>query len=178
MIAGKRGLMEVEKIYLDMDGVLADFERGVKEICGLTPPSQNAKHHKPGEDDEMCEAIKACPHFYDYLELMPGAKAMFDAIYEKYGDKCEILTGIPKPRREIVNAASDKKIWVKRLLSEDVVVNIVFREEKPQYCHGEGCVLIDDMERNIRDWKALGGTGIVYVSTEETMNRLRELGIL
>ena len=66
--------MEVEKIYFDMDGVLADFERGVKEICGLTPPSQNAKHHKPGEDDEMWKAIKACPHFYDYLELMPGAK--------------------------------------------------------------------------------------------------------
>lgn len=170
--------MEVEKIYFDMDGVLADFERGVKEICGLTPPSQNAKHHKPGEDDEMWEAIKACPHFYDYLELMPGAKAMFDAVYEKYGDRCEILTGIPKPRREIVNAASDKKVWVKRLLSEEVVVNIVFREEKPKYCHGEGCVLIDDMERNIRDWKALGGTGIVNVSTEETMNRLRELGIL
>ena len=45
--------MEIEKIYLDMDGVLADFERGVKEICGLTPPSQNAKHSKPGEDDAM-----------------------------------------------------------------------------------------------------------------------------
>ena len=178
MIAGKRGLMEVEKIYLDMDGVLADFERGVKEICGLTPPSQNAKHHKPGEDDEMWEAIKACPHFYDYLELMPGAKGLFDALYDKYGDKCEILTGIPKPRREIVNAASDKKIWVKRLLSEDVVVNIVFREEKPQYCHGEGCVLIDDMERNIRDWSALGGTGIVNVSADETMEKLKELGIL
>ena len=170
--------MEVEKIYFDMDGVLADFERRVKEICGLTPPSQNAKHHKPGEDDEMWEAIKACPHFYDYLELMPGAKAMFDAVYEKYGDRCEILTGIPKPRREIVNAASDKKIWVKRLLSEDVVVNIVFREEKPQYCHGEGSVLIDDMERNIRDWKTLGGTGIVNVSAEETMEQLKTLGIL
>lgn len=170
--------MEVEKIYLDMDGVLADFERGVKEICGLTPPSQNAKHRKPGEDDAMWEAIKACSHFYDYLELMPGAKAMFDALYEKYGDKCEILTGIPKPRREIVNAAADKKIWVKRLLSEDVVVNIVFREEKPKYCHGEGCVLIDDMERNIRDWKALGGTGIVNVSADETMEQLKELGIL
>ena len=28
--------MTVEKIYFDMDGVLADFERGVEEICGLT----------------------------------------------------------------------------------------------------------------------------------------------
>ncbi len=170
--------MNVEKIYFDMDGVLADFERGVKEICGLTPPSQNAEHRQPGEDDEMWAAIKACPHFYDQLEFMPGAKEMFDVIYEKYGDKCEILTGIPKPKRGIVNAASDKKKWVKRLLSEDLVVNIVFREEKPQYCHGEGCVLIDDMESNIRDWKAMGGTGIVNVSAAGTMEQLRELGIL
>ena len=47
----------VEKIYFDMDGVLADFERGVNEICGLVPPSQNAKHHKPGEDDETMEQL-------------------------------------------------------------------------------------------------------------------------
>ena len=60
-------LMKVEKIYFDMDGVLADFERGVKEICGLTPPSQNAKHHKPGEDDEMWEAIKAVVGTVDIL---------------------------------------------------------------------------------------------------------------
>ena len=170
--------MEIEKVYLDMDGVLADFERGVKVICGLMPPSQNAKHRKPGEDDEMWEAIKACPHFYDQLELMPGAKKMFDALYEKYGDKCEILTGIPKPKRGIVHAAEDKKIWVKRLLSQDVVVNIVFREEKPQYCHGEGCILIDDMERNIRDWKSFGGTGILNISADDTMEQLGRLGIL
>ncbi len=170
--------MEVEKIYFDMDGVLADFERGVKEICGLTPPSQNAKHRKPGEDDEMWKAIKACPHFYDYLELMPGAKDMFDAVYEKYGDKCEILTGIPKPHREIVNAADDKKIWIKRLLSEDVIVNTVFRAEKPQYCTGNGCILIDDMERNIKEWNEMGGIGIVNVSAEETMIMMRKMGIL
>ncbi|MCR4739302.1 MAG: hypothetical protein K5886_03455 [Lachnospiraceae bacterium] len=170
--------MRADKIYFDMDGVLADFERGVKEICGLTPPSQNAEHHKSVEDDEMWEAIRACPHFYDLLEFMPGAKEMFDALYFKYGDKCEILTGIPKPRRGIVNAADDKKKWVKRLLSEDIVVNIVFREDKPEYCHGEGCILIDDMESNIRDWKALGGTGILNVNAEETMSQLAKLGIL
>ena len=171
-------MIKVEKIYFDMDGVLADFERGVKEICGLNPPSQNARHHKPGEDNEMWEKIRQTTHFYDYLELMPGAKEMFDAVYGKYGDRCEILTGIPKPRRGITYAAEDKIKWVHRLLSENIKVNIVFREEKPQYCTGESCVLIDDMERNIHDWKAIGGTGIVNVSAEETMNRLRELGIL
>lgn len=170
--------MEVEKIYFDMDGVLADFERGVKEICGVTPPSQNAKHHKLGEDDEMWERIRETKHFYDYLELMPRAKEMFDAVYGKYGKRCEILTGIPKPRRGIVNAGEDKKIWVHRLLSEDIKVNIVFREEKTQYCTGKGCILIDDMQRNIRDWIAMGGTGIVHISAEETIRQLKEMDVL
>ena len=170
--------MEVEKIYFDMDGVLADFERGVKEICGVTPPSQNAKHHKPGEDDEMWERIRETKHFYDYLELMPGAKEMFDAVYGRYGNRCEILTGIPKPKRRIVNAGEDKKIWVRRLLAEDIKVNIVFREEKPQYCTGKSCILIDDMERNIRDWKAMGGMGIVHVNAANTLKQLKEMGAL
>ncbi len=170
--------MEIEKVYFDMDGVLADFERGVQEICGLTPPSQNAKHKKENEDDKMWEAIKLTPHFYDYLELMPGAKDMFDSVRAKYGEKCEILTGIPKPRRGIANAAEDKKAWVKRLLSDDIVVNIVFREDKPKFCTGKGCILIDDMERNIREWKDMGGTGVVNVTAAETMEQLRKLGIL
>lgn len=170
--------MTVEKIYFDMDGVLADFERGVKEICGLTPPSQNAKHHKHGDDDEMWKRIKENEHFYDRLELMPEAKAMFDTVYERYGDKCEILTGVPKPKRGITCAGEDKIKWVRRLLSKDIVVNIVLREEKPQFCKGEGCILIDDMERNIRDWNAEGGTGIVHVTAEETLSILREKGII
>lgn len=170
--------MDVEKIYFDMDGVLADFERGVREICGIEPPDQNSKHRSQEADDEMWEAIKKTTHFYDYLELMPGAKEMFDAVYEKYGDKVEILTGIPKPKREIVYAGDDKIKWTHRLLNPDIKVNIVFREDKPQYCTGKGCILIDDMERNIRDWNEMGGTGIQNISSEKTIIKLKEIGIL
>ena len=170
--------MEVKKIYFDMDGVLADFERGVKEICGLEPISQNAKNNDSQAENEMWETIRKTGHFYDYLELMPGAKEMFDAVYNKYGDKCEILTGIPKPKRGIVTAGDDKKAWVKRLLSKDVKVNIVYREEKPQYCTGRDCVLIDDFKKNIKEWEAIGGTGILNKSAAETMAKLRELNII
>ena len=169
---------EVDEIYFDMDGVLADFKRGVREICGIEPPDQNAKHHNPGTDDEMWEKIKLAGHFYDRLELMPDAKEMFDAVYGKYGDKCEILTGIPKPKRGITTSGEDKINWTHRLLSPDIKVNIVFREDKPQYCTGKGCILIDDMERNIRDWNEMGGTGIRNISAEKTMETLKEMGII
>ena len=81
--------MKIEKVFFDMDGVLADFERGVKELCGLASQSPNAKHRSPREDDQMWASIKEVPHFYDRLAPMPGAKELFDTVYGRYGDKWE-----------------------------------------------------------------------------------------
>ena len=81
--------MTIEKIYFDMDNVLADFRGGVRCFCGMELPEQGA----PGssENDElMWERIRATKHFYDRLELVTGVKELFDALYEKYGDKCEM----------------------------------------------------------------------------------------
>ena len=99
-------------------------------------------------------------------------------IYGKYKDRCEILTGIPKPKRGIPTAGEDKIKWMRRMLSEDIVVNIVIREQKPEFCTGKDCILIDDLERNIKEWEAEGGTGIRHVSPEETLRQLKEMGLL
>ena len=71
-------------IYLDMDGVLADFERGVQELCHMEALSQNGKRDLK-QDDLMWDAIRETDHFYDRLELVPGAKELFNRIYGKYG---------------------------------------------------------------------------------------------
>ena len=42
----------IEKIYFDMDGVLADFDRGVEELCGVPCPEQG-KSRSQEEDDLM-----------------------------------------------------------------------------------------------------------------------------
>ena len=170
--------MEVRKIYFDMDGVLADFERGVRELCNLEPLSQNAKHRDKHKDDIMWEKIKEVEHFYYLLNPVQNAKELFDSVYERYKERCEILTGIPKPHREINHASEDKKRWVRENLSEDVAVNIVYREEKQNYVHGKGCVLIDDSVRNIREWNEAGGTGILFKDATETIEILKGMGIL
>ena len=166
--------MKIEKVYLDMDGVLADFDRGVNEMCHMKAASQNEKPD-PAYDDRMWEAIRKIDHFYGKLEIMPGAKEMFDQIYTRYGDRTEILTGIPKPHRGIDTAGEDKKEWMKRCLSGRVKVNIVFRREKKLYCKGPGCILIDDREKTILEWREMGGTGILHVSPEKTLEELRKM---
>lgn len=168
--------MLVEKIYFDMDDVLADFTRGVKEMVGMTPPPQDDKHK--AEDNDMWAGIRKIEHFYDKLEIAPGAKKMFDALYGKYGNKCEVLTAVPKEDKNIPEAGEDKIKWMHRMLSEDIKINVVTREEKPGYCFGLGCILIDDMEKNIKNWEEIGGTGVLHKSAEETMLKLKEMGVL
>lgn len=169
--------MKVERIFFDMDGVLADFDRGVVELCGMkTPPG--AKGWKPEDDDEMWARIREVDHFYDRLEPMPGALDLFRLVHTKYQDRCEILTGIPKPKRGIVTAAEDKAAWMHRLFSEDVVVNAVIREDKPKFCKGPDCILMDDLKANVTAWEELGGTGILHISAERTIAALKQLGVL
>ena len=112
------------------------------------------------------------------LYPMPGAVELFNEIYGKYGDKCEILTGIPKPKRGILTAADDKIAWAHRILSPTLKVNIVYREEKKNYCKGKDSILIDDLRSNIDDWISYGGTGILHISAGSTGLKLREMDLL
>lgn len=163
--------MKIKKIYFDMDGVLADFNGGVRKLCGIEPPNQAHKTEK--DDDIMWEAIRNVPHFYDKLDLMPGALEMFSQLNSRFD--VEILSGIPKPRRGILTSGEDKTAWAHRLLSENLKVNIVYREEKKNYVTGPECILIDDLEKNIKEWDEAGGTGILFTSAKEVLNRIDEL---
>lgn len=160
----------VNKIYLDMDGVLADFDRGVRKLCHLEPLNQ--MNSTSSQNDALWSAVRSVPHFYDRLEPVPGAIRMVQLLWQWYGDKVEILTGIPKPKRNIENAAEDKINWVHRFLPENIKVNIVYREEKPQYCHGKTDILIDDYEKNVNEWMKCGGTGILFSSAIDIQKKM------
>lgn len=64
------------------------------------------------------------------------------------------------------------------MLSKDIVVNIVYKEQKKDYCTGSDCILIDDLETNINELRKLGGTGILHKNAKDTINELKKLNIL
>ena len=164
----------VEKIYFDMDGVLADFDRGVKELCHIEPRDQGSFI---GPDYDMWGKIRQVGHFYSKLKPMEGAVELFQLLYDKYGDKCEILTGIPRPDKGIVDAADDKINWIKKYLPYGVVVNIVYRADKKYYAK-PGTILIDDLKSTILEWNEAGGLGIHHTSVPNTLSVLKENKII
>jgi hypothetical protein len=89
--------MKTYAIYLDLDGVMADYDAGIRRF-GFTPdPALNRSAHllpgsKSEKKREMYEAIKG-KHFYDELPFLPGAIQLYD--YVKDADPI-ILTAAPK----------------------------------------------------------------------------------
>lgn len=162
--------MDVKKIYIDMDGVVADFDDGVKRLLNMEPQNQD------NQTDEyqylMWKGIREYGHFY--LDLIPidGSVEAFKKLYEKYGDSVEILTGCPKEKRGIIHAREDKVQWVNKYLSQNVKVNLVLREEKKKFVTGRDCILIDDYRINIDEWEANGGTGILFSDWKNVIDKL------
>ena len=79
--------LTLQKIYFDMDGVLADFEGGVKMLTGQGFGQPGDRPTK--QDEAMWAAIKEVPHFYDKLEPLVAGVTAFRAVRAKYGDKVE-----------------------------------------------------------------------------------------
>lgn len=159
----------IKKVYLDLDGVFADFWGKVCDIFGGEP-----------ENNKMIwDRLKDVPNLFLDLKPLPYTRVMFRAIYQKYGDRCEILSSIPRPDNFLVTAPVDKIKWVRRYLNDSIVVNIVSNHsEKQKFCQGKDYVLIDDYAKNINEWNAKGGVGILHEDWNKTYTELVKLGIL
>lgn len=165
---------ESMKIYFDMDDVIANFSKGMLELCNIRPFGQNNFKMV----NLLYSRMREIDHYYSKLEPIQEAVDLMMELYEKYGDDVQILTAIPKPHRKIPDAAEDKIDWVKRLISEDIKVNTCYRAEKINFCTSEDCILIDDFFMNVDEWEAAGGTGILYKDINEVRKILKDKGIL
>ena len=155
-----------------MDGVLADFDGGLKKLLNIEPVTQDSPEEDDGE--KMWSSVRDYGHFYLDLDPMEGAIEAFKLLYEKYGDACEILTGCPKEKRGIIHAREDKVAWVKKYLSENVKINLVLREEKKNYVTGKDCILIDDYKKNTDEWTQAGGTAILFTNWKDAVDIIVE----
>ena len=171
-----RGLEEQTseyKVYLDMDGVLANFDQRFKDISGMEPKEFEAKYGKKAFWNLIDEDNKVS--FWVGIPVMPGAKELVNAV-KKYN--YELLTAPSVKKQSYLG----KILWVRNhsdVLGGKPRINFKKASEKhlvkPELTEKD--ILVDDREDTVERWNAAGGTGIHYRNVSQVLNDLGKLGL-
>ncbi|HEY1033962.1 MAG TPA: hypothetical protein VGE09_03160 [Pseudoxanthomonas sp.] len=144
------GLVEARTLYVDLDGVMADFDGAFPQVFGLD--------HRSLADDEMWLHINGHPSFFRDLPPMAGAIEFFRSIEHL---NPVILTACPKSN--YAHVAAQKRAWVREHLSATCwVLPVLGGRHKPLFMHRSGDVLIDDFGKNCAAWIDAGGIAIKH----------------
>lgn len=152
----------MRQLYLDCDGVLADFDKGATAILGL-PPRAFEKRHGIGR---FWAKLASAPDFYFGLPLMPDAMALFDAV--RHLDPI-ILTGLPRGNW----AAGQKVRWAAQYFPGTKIITTMARDKRNHA--KEGDVLVDDQLRHAHLWEEMGGVFIHHKSAAQSIRELARI---
>ena len=162
------------KVYLDMDGVLADFDQRFRDLSGMEPKEFENKYGKKAFWNLIDEEHKI--KFWVGIPTMPGAADLVDAVKDY---NYELLTSPSAKKQSYLG----KILWVRNhtgdVFPSKPRINFKKAKEKhlvkPQLAKTD--ILIDDREDTIGRWNAAGGTGIVYKSIGQVLSDLKKLGL-
>jgi len=147
-------------LFLDLDGVLADFDAGVRSVTGRPPHNLVVR--------AMWQALAAHPDFYGTLDMMADAQDLW-AFCAPH--RPTILTGLPMGGW----AAAQKTRWVARVLGAHVPVVTCLSRDKHRWS-GPGHVLVDDRVSLRAAWADAGGTFVHHTDAASSIDALRSLG--
>jgi hypothetical protein len=157
--------VKITKIYLDMDGVIADFDKRYKARYKMLP--REAEEHK--EFDKFFTQFIADGEFAD-LDLMPDAVELLD-----------FLKGLKVPTEILSSSASEKRDphirpqklqWLEKNNIEFPAIIVPGKRHKKDYSNANS-ILIDDTQVNIDQWRREGGIGILHTDAVSTIGILK-----
>ena len=147
-------------LYLDMDGVLCNFDKAYREF---DPQKEDRKKFRSAVLDY---------HIFETLEFMPDAQELLNHVSKLQHIDVQILTSMGTFDAQQGSAAKYQKM---RWLDEKNIpykANFVrSKEEKAQYATPQS-ILIDDSIGCITPFSAKGGHGILHKSSKETISIL------
>ena len=152
-----------------MDGVIADFVKGYRELNNMEP--REAEKNK--KFDHFFDEFIAAQKFAN-LELMPGTRELITFLNHLYLNRSiptEILSSTANQER-YDEISRQKLIWLRKQ-------GINF---KPNFVPGKrlkfkfatpDSIIIDDTLSVIEDWRKAGGIGIWHKDASSTISQLR-----
>jgi hypothetical protein len=151
------------QLFLDLDGVLADFDTGYERVFGYKPDK--------ALDNADWAAVASTPGFYQNLPPMPDASLLWSAVAHLTPI---VLTGVPHAVKE---APENKRAWVRAHLGNQVDTRCCRSAEKATHAN-PGDVLVDDWTKYKHLWERAGGVWVTHTSAVSTVAQLQRLGVL
>jgi len=157
--------VKITKIYLDMDGVIADFNKRYKELYKIYP--SEADDYKVF--DGFFGKFIATREFAT-LDLMPDAMELINYL-KNLNIPTEILSSTSSEKRD-TEIRTQKLEWLKKHNIEFHPILVPGKRHKKDYSNANS-LLIDDTAVNIDQWRREGGIGILHTNAHTTINILK-----
>ena len=155
--------MQPMRVFLDMDGVLADFVGGVHRVHGR-PNCYDNPSNLGRFDIEACWGVSAEEfweptdtfEFWNGLDKMPDADAFVDFVCGEFlTSNVAVLTAPSKA----CACFTGKRAWIERYYPQ-FKRRIIYGTAK-DFLAGPNRILIDDRDRNVEEFAEHGGIGIL-----------------
>jgi nicotinic acid mononucleotide adenylyltransferase len=160
-------------VYLDMDGVLADFFGGVEKMYGVQHWKQLTNDKTKDLKAEVINRITGTD-FFATLPKFQSADALIDMVKKFTGGKFSINTSPLRGDHE--NSAKYKKIWISNNIEKPDEIVVTGRKESyaKDKASGTPNILIDDRPVNVERWQGAGGYGILYQANRDSLTKVKE----
>jgi len=155
------------KIYLDMDGVIADFAKRYKELFLITPEQADRSRNFAGYFKSFIDTKQ-----FANLDMMPDARMLLDHL-NTLDIPVEILSSTAKQDSH-VDISDQKRVW---LISQGINYprNFVPGKSLKYTFAAPESIIIDDTLSVISDWVEAGGTAIHHTDAASTIASLDAL---
>ena len=162
-------------IYLDMDGVVADFNTAARRYLKRDQTAADQAAQAGRWPEEEWRRLRDVPNFYRHLPKMPQADMMFliaGQFRDVLGWNLRMLTAIPKGN-DVPDCIQDKVEWMQEFFPGVRVDFGPYSQDKQQHCQ-PGDILVDDRRDNCDQWVRAGGLA-VKVDSQNYDGALAEL---
>lgn len=156
-------MQKFKKIYLDSDGVIADFSAKVEELRAATP-SKSGMWYLIDMYDKNVEP------FFESLAIMDGAHDLVQFAIDHF-DEVAILTATGRTPKDV---GAQKLRWYAKHFPHVDVILVESSGDKASYACPKS-ILVDDRDKSITPWMGAGGVGVLHTSVEDTIKQLKHI---
>ena len=160
-------------VYIDMDGVLADFFGGVEQMYGVQHWKELVSDKTKDLKTEVINRITGTD-FFATLPKFNDVGELISMVKEFTGGNFSINTSPLRGDNE--NSAKYKKLWIQNNIEQPDEIVITGRKESyaKDKASGTPNILIDDRPVNIQRWQGAGGYGILYQANRDSLTKVKQ----